>query len=75
LHQGQFAEAQRGQLEDQAEDHAGDAEQPDRLAGQAEDDPEVEARRRAAPGPLALAHRGRGSAQACRDGQQNCLFH
>jgi len=66
---------QGGQLEDEPADHARDAEQPDRPAGQAEYEPGVEARRLDALGPDALAYRGRGSAQACRDGQQDCLFH
>jgi len=70
-----LSEAQRGQLAEEPADHAGDAQQPDRLAGQADDEPGIEARRLAALGPHALAHRGRGRAQACRDGQQDCLLH
>jgi hypothetical protein len=43
---------QGGQLEDEPRDHARDAEQSDRPAGQAEHQPDVEARRRAGPGPM-----------------------
>ena len=40
-----------------------------------EHEPGVEARRLAALGPHALAHRGRGRAEACRHGQQDRRLH
>jgi hypothetical protein len=68
LDQGQRPEAQRADLEDEPEDHAGQAKQPDRAAGQPEDEPDVNAGHLAALGPEALAHRGRGRAEACGQG-------
>jgi len=75
LDQGQVAEPQRADLEAEPADHGGDAEQPGRLAGQPDQEPGVKARRLGAPGPLALAQRGGGRADAGRDGQQDCLVH
>jgi hypothetical protein len=75
LDQGQVAEVQRGELEAEPAHHGRDAEQPDRPAGQAEDEPDIEAGRLVTPGALALAHRGRGRTQGRRDGQQDRLLH
>ena len=75
MDQGQRTEVQGGQLQDEPADQAGDAEQPDRPANQAEHEPGVEAHRLAALGPHALAHRGRGGAEACRHGQQDRRLH
>jgi hypothetical protein len=76
LDHGQRAVAQRRQLEAEPADHADDAEEPDRLAGQVEQQPGVEsARRLHALRPLALRQRRRGRAQARRDGQQDSYLH
>ena len=75
LDQGQCAIVQGTELEGKPEDHARDADQPDRPAGQAEDEPDIKGRRLIAPGAEALAHRSGGRTEARRDGQQECLFH
>ena len=49
--------------------------QPDRPAGQAEDEPDIKGRRLIAAGAEALAHRSGGRTEARRDGQQDCLVH
>ena len=71
LDQGQRAEAQGGQLEQEAADHAAHAEQPDRLPGETKDEPDVEARRFAVPGADPLTYRCRGRAEARQHGKQD----
>ena len=75
LDQGQVAVTQRGDLEDEAADHRGDAKQPDGLAGQPDQEPGVEARGLVILGSFALAQRGCGRAHTGRDGQQDGLVH
>jgi hypothetical protein len=76
LDQGQRPVLQCRQLEDEPADHAHDAEQPDRLASQAEQQAGVEsARRLHALRPLALRQRRRGRAEARRDRQQDSRLH
>ena len=75
LDQGQRAEAQGGQLEQEAADHASHAEQPDRPPGETKDEPDVEARRFAAPGADPLTYRCRGRAEAGHHGKQDRFLH
>jgi hypothetical protein len=66
---------QGAQLKDETEDHARQAEEPDRVPGQVPDQPQIKALRLILPGAKALAYRGGGCAEARDEGQQDRLIH
>ena len=76
LDQGEVAVVQRGDLEDEAQDHAGDAGHPDGLAHEVEQQPWAQALTTGrAGGPEALAHRRGRRAEARGERQHHRLHH
>ena len=76
LHEGEVAVMQRRDLEDEAQDHAADAGHPDGLAHQVEQQSGAEALTPGGGGgSQALAHRGRGRAEARGERQHHRPHH